>query len=415
MGELDGCQTVPAEPFLGHFRGKEEAVDWAVAWLAEEEETSDVLAESYVNLIPTTQGGTHVNGLRAGLTEAMREFCEFRNLLPRGVKLAPEDVWARCCYVLSVQMKEPAVRRPDQGAALLARGGGLRLRRHQGLLRPVAQPAHADAERIAQLAIDSAQTRLRAGKQVKRKTVTAGPALPGKLADCTSQDLGADRAVPGRGRLGRRLRQAGARQGVPGDPAAARQDPEHLGGRSGAGAGLAGGARHRRGARRRSRLGQDVDGLRYGKVCILADADSDGAHIATLLCALFLRHFRPLVARRPRVRRHAAALPHRRRQGGLLRPRRAREEGDPRPHRGRGEAGQAQRAALQGPGRDEPAAAARDHHDPRDAPPGAARPRRRERPAEGPRQADGHAARQDPRRRPQGVAEANGNLAEVEV
>src|SRR5947199_3289869 len=189
-GELDGCQIVPAEAFLGHFRGKEEEVDWAVAWLGEEEESADILAESYVNLIPTTQGGTHVNGFRAGLTDAIREFCEFRDLLPRGVKLAPEDVWARCCYVLSVRMKEPQFTGQTKER--------LSSREAAAFVSGVAKDAFAlwlnhhtaDAERIARLAIDSAQSRLRSGKQIKRKTITAGPALPGKLADCTSQDLG---------------------------------------------------------------------------------------------------------------------------------------------------------------------------------------------------------------------------------
>jgi topoisomerase IV subunit B len=295
MGELDGCQTVPAEPFLGHFRGKEEEVDWAVGWLAEEEETSDVLGESYVNLIPTTQGGTHVNGFRAGLTDAIREFCEFRDLLPRGIKLAPEDVWARCCYVLSTRMKEPQFtgqtkeRLSSREAAAFVSGVtkdsfALWLNQHT-----------ADAERIARLAIDSAQTRLRAGKQIKRKTVTAGPALPGKLADCTSQDLGLTELFLVEGdSAGGSAKQARTKEYQAILPLRGKilntwevDSSQVLGSQEVHDIAVA--------------LGVDPgsdkkDGLRYGKVCILADADSDGAHIATLLCALFLRHFRSLVA-----------------------------------------------------------------------------------------------------------------------
>ena len=292
--ELEGCQTVPAEPFMGHFRGKDEEVDWAVAWLGEEEESSDVVGESYVNLIPTTQGGTHVNGFRAGLTDAIREFCEFRDLLPRGIKLAPEDVWARCSYVLSVRMKDPQFtgqtkeRLPSREAAAFVAGVAkdafaLWLNHHT-----------ADAERIARLAIDSAQTRLRAGKQVKRKTVTSGPALPGKLSDCTSQDLSLTELFLVEGdSAGGSAKQARSKEfqailplrgkilntwEVDASDVLASQEVHDIAVAIGVDPGS-----------------NKTDGLRYGKICILADADSDGAHIATLLCALFLRHFQPLV------------------------------------------------------------------------------------------------------------------------
>ena len=291
--ELEGTTTVPAEPFIGHFRGKEEEVDWAVAWIGEEED-ADVVSESYVNLIPTTQGGTHVNGFRSGLTEAIREFCEFRDLLPRGVKLAPEDVWARCCYVLSVRMKDPQFtgqtkeRLSSREAAAFVSGVtkdsfALWLNQHT-----------AEAEQIARLAIDSAQTRMRAGKKVKRKTVTSGPALPGKLADCTSQDLGLTELFLVEGdSAGGSAKQARSKENQAILPLRGKilntweVDPaEVLGSQEVHDIAVA--------------LGVDpgssnMDGLRYGKVCILADADSDGAHIATLLCALFLRHFRRLV------------------------------------------------------------------------------------------------------------------------
>jgi topoisomerase-4 subunit B len=295
MSELDGAQIVPDEPFLGHFRGKEEEVDWAVAWLGEDEDSSDILAESYVNLIPTTQGGTHVNGFRAGLTDAIREFCEFRDLLPRGVKLAPEDVWGRCCYVLSVRMKEPQFtgqtkeRLSSREAAAFVSGVAkdafaLWLNQHTG-----------DAERIARLAIDSAQARLRSGKQIKRKTVTAGPALPGKLSDCTSQDLGLTELFLVEGdSAGGSAKQARSKEYQAILPLRGKilntwevDASEVLGSQEVHDIAVA--------------LGVDpgsekIDGLRYGKICILADADSDGAHIATLLCALFLKHFKPLVA-----------------------------------------------------------------------------------------------------------------------
>jgi topoisomerase IV subunit B len=292
--ELEGCQTVPAEPFMGHFRGKDEEVDWAVAWLGEEEESSDVVAESYVNLIPTNQGGTHVNGFRAGLTDAIREFCEFRDLLPRGVKLAPEDVWGRCCYVLSVRMKDPQFTGQTKER--------LSSREAAAFVSGVAKDAFAlwlnhhtaEAERIARLAIDSAQSRLRTGKQVKRKTVTSGPALPGKLADCTSQDLGLTELFLVEGdSAGGSAKQARSKEFQAILPLRGKilntwevDSTEVLGSQEVHDIAVA--------------LGVDpgsnkLDGLRYGKVCILADADSDGAHIATLLCALFLRHFRKLV------------------------------------------------------------------------------------------------------------------------
>ena len=292
MDEFAGCELVPAEPFVGKFRGKDEEVDWAVLWLMDDD--MDMVTESYVNLIPTVQGGTHVNGFRAGLTDAIREFCEFRDLLPRGVKLTPEDVWGRCCYVLSLLMKDPQFtgqtkeRLSSREAAAFVAGVakdafGLWLNQHT-----------ADAERIARLAIESAQTRLRAGKKVQRKTVTAGPALPGKLADCTSQDLSMTELFLVEGdSAGGSAKQARSREFQAILPLRGKilntweVDPGDV---------LASQEVHDIAVALGVDPGSDkLDGLRYGKVCILADADSDGAHIATLLCALFLRHFRPLV------------------------------------------------------------------------------------------------------------------------
>ena len=283
--------AIPETPFTGSFSGAGEAVDWAVQWLPE---GGEVVAESYVNLIPTPQGGTHVNGLRSGLLEAMREFCELRNLLPRGVKLTPEDIWERCCYVLSSKLEDPQFsgqtkeRLSSREAAAFVSGCAkdafsLWLNQHTG-----------DAERLAELCINSAQRRLRSAKKVARKKVSAGPALPGKLADCASED-------PARSELflvegdsaGGSAKQARDREfqailplrgkilntwEVDSQEILASQEVHNISVALGIDPGS-----------------DDLSGLRYGKVCILADADSDGLHIATLICALFVRHFRPLV------------------------------------------------------------------------------------------------------------------------
>ncbi|SCZ54806.1 DNA topoisomerase IV subunit B [Thiohalomonas denitrificans] len=292
MDALQGWETLPEEPFLGSFSGTTEAAEWAVVWLPEGGEAT---AESYVNLVPTAQGGTHVNGLRTGLTEAIREFCEFRNLLPRGVKIAPDDVWDKLSYILSVKMADPQFsgqtkeRLSSRECAPFVSGVvkdafSLWLNQHTDL-----------GERIADQVINSAQSRLRAGRKVARKKVTQGPALPGKLADCSSSDP--DRTelflVEGDSAGGSakqaRNKEFQAIMPLRGkilntwevDPAEvlASQEVHDIAVAIGVDPGS-----------------ENLSGLRYGKICVLADADSDGAHIATLLCALFLRHFRPLVA-----------------------------------------------------------------------------------------------------------------------
>ncbi|HHH49244.1 MAG TPA: DNA topoisomerase IV subunit B [Gammaproteobacteria bacterium] len=292
VGALQGTQTLPPEPFLGSFKGDTEAVDWALVWLPEGGES---VTESYVNLVPTAQGGTHVNGLRTGLTEAMREFCEFRNLLPRGVKLAPDDVWDRVSYILSVKMADPAFSGQTKER--------LSSRECAAFVAGVVKDAfslwlnqHTETgEAIAELAIASAQSRLRAGKKVARKKVTQGPALPGKLADCASAD-------PARSELflvegdsaGGSAKQARDKEFQAIMPLRGKilntweVDPAEV---------LASQEVHDIAVAIGVDPGSDkLGGLRYGKICVLADADSDGAHIATLLCALFLRHFKPLVA-----------------------------------------------------------------------------------------------------------------------
>jgi topoisomerase-4 subunit B len=284
--------TLPADsPFIGAISGNTEAADWAVMWLPE---GGEMITESYVNLIPTVQGGTHVNGLRQGLLESMREFCEFRNLLPRGVKLTPEDIWERCSYVLSTKMQDP------QFAGQIKER--LSSRQAAAFVSGVVKDAfslwlnqHTDvAELLADMCINNAQTRLRQSKKVARKKVTQGPALPGKLTDCSTQDTSRselflvegdsaggsakqarDREfqaiMPLRGKILNSWEvdssQVLASQEIHDISVALGIDPDS----------------------------EDLGGLRYDKICILADADSDGLHIATLLCALFVKHFRSLV------------------------------------------------------------------------------------------------------------------------
>jgi len=288
---LEEGSWLPEQPFTGSLAGKREAVDWALVWRTDE---VTPLAESYVNLVPTAQGGTHVNGLRAGLTEALREFCEFRNLLPRGVKLAPEDVWDGVAFVLSVKMEDPQF----SGQTKERLGS----RECAGFVSGVAKDMLAlwlnqhpeSGDEIAQQAIASAQQRLKAAKKVVRKRIVSGPALPGKLADCTSQE-------PNRAELflvegdsaGGSAKQARNREIQAVMPLRGKilntwevEAGELLGSQEVHNISIAIGVDP----------GSDkLDGLRYHKICILADADSDGLHIATLLCALFLRHFRPLV------------------------------------------------------------------------------------------------------------------------
>lgn len=290
----DACRqwpTLPEEPFTGALAATHEAVDWALFW---QPEGGELVQESYVNLIPTAQGGTHVNGLRSGLLEAIREFCEFRNLLPRGVKLAPEDVWERVSYVLSVKMAEPQFSGQTKER--------LSSRESASFVSGVVKDAfslwlnqHADiGQQIAEMAIDHASRRLKASKKIQRKRITQGPALPGKLADCAGQDSRRSELFLVEGdSAGGSAKQARDKEfqaimplrgkilntwEVDSGQVLASQEVHNIAIAIGVDPGSA-----------------DISQLRYGKICILADADSDGLHIATLLCALFVRHFRPLV------------------------------------------------------------------------------------------------------------------------
>jgi len=291
MEALTGFELLPPKPFYNSLQGEHEAVDWAVLWLPQGGES---VTESYVNLVPTSQGGTHVNGLRAGITDAIREFCEFRNLLPRGVKIAPDDVWDKVSFVLSVKMEEPQFSGQTKER--------LSSRETAAFVSGVAKDSfslwlnqHADiGDQLAQLSIASAQSRLKSAKKVVRKKVTSGPALPGKLADCSSQDVSRTEIFLVEGdSAGGSAKQARDRAfqaimplrgkilntwEVPSDQVLGSQEVHDISVAIGVEPGM-----------------DNLANLRYGKVCILADADSDGAHIATLLCALFLRHFQLLV------------------------------------------------------------------------------------------------------------------------
>ena len=288
---IAGAEMLPAEPFAGNLAGNNEAVDWALVWTTD---GGSVVTESYVNLIPTPQGGTHVNGLRTGLTNALREFCDFRNLLPRGVNIAPEDVWDGLNFVLSTKLEDPQFsgqtkeRLSSRESAAFVAGVikdkfSLWLNQH---------PETGD--QIAQLAIGKAQKRLKSAKKVVRKKVVSGPALPGKLADCTSQepelcelflvegDSAGGSAKQARDRTTQAIMPLRGKilntWEVDTNEILASQEVHDISVALGVDPGSS-----------------DISGLRYYKVCILADADSDGLHIATLLCALFLRHFRELI------------------------------------------------------------------------------------------------------------------------
>lgn len=289
---IGNAQRLPAQSFVGSFSSDNEVADWAAIWLPED---GNLITESYVNLIPTPAGGTHVSGFRLGLAEAIREFCEFRNLIPRGIKLTPDDIWERCAYILSVKLHDPQFSGQTKER--------LSSRECATFVSGVVKDAFSlwlnqhvqEATALANLAIASAQKRLKATQMVARKKVTAGPQLPGKLVDCSIQDLDRSEIFIVEGdSAGGSAKQARNRvfqaimplRGkilntweVGSSEVLSSQEIHNIAIAIGVDPGST-----------------DLSGLRYGKICILADADSDGNHIATLLCALFVKHFRPLVA-----------------------------------------------------------------------------------------------------------------------
>jgi topoisomerase IV subunit B len=293
LDSVGDIEFYPEQPFMGNMAGNKEVVEWGIIWAAEN--PPEMLTESYVNLVPTVQGGTHVNGLRAGLTEAMREFCEIRNLLPRGVKVAPEDVWENCHYILSVKLEDPQFSGQTKER--------LSSRECVAFVSGVAKDSFSlwlnqhplEGEKIAEIIIASATKRLRASKAIVRKKITSGPALPGKLADCSAQDIARTELFLVEGdSAGGSAKQARERDfqaimplrgkilntwEVESNQVMASQEVHDIA----VALGIEPGS-------------NELQNLRYGKVCILADADSDGSHIATLICALFYQHFNALVS-----------------------------------------------------------------------------------------------------------------------
>ena len=292
LDRVGDVEIFPQQPFMAQSAASTEAVEWGIVWVPDS--FGETIAESYVNLVPTAQGGTHVNGLRAGLTEAMREFCDFRNLLPRGVKIAPEDVWESCHFVLSVKLQDPQFSGQTKER--------LSSRECVTFVSGVAKDSFSlwlnqhpqEGEKIAEIILTSAQKRLKAGKKIIRKKITAGPALPGKLADCSAQDISRTELFLVEGdSAGGSAKQARERDfqaimplrgkilntwEVDSSEVMASQEVHDIAVALGI-----------------EPDSDDLQHLRYGKICILADADSDGNHIATLICALFFRHFKALV------------------------------------------------------------------------------------------------------------------------
>ncbi len=290
-GATQGWETLPTQPFIGDFSATTAAVNWAVQWLPE---GGELIQESYVNLIPTAQGGTHVNGFRTGLLDAIRDYCEFRNLIPRGIKLAPEDLWNSCCFVISYKLSDPQFSGQTKER--------LTSREAAPFISGVAKDAFAlwlnqhteDGDKIADFCINNAQKRVRSSKKVARKKITQGPALPGKLADCSSGEPALSELFLVEGdSAGGSAKQARDREfqaimplrgkilntwEVDSSEILASQEVHDISVAIGMDPGS-----------------EDLSELRYHKICILADADSDGLHIATLLCALFVRHFPVLV------------------------------------------------------------------------------------------------------------------------
>lgn len=291
LSQLTGHEIVPAVPYADVVKGDDYEIAYAVTW---DSSSSEKIRESFVNLIPTAEGGTHVNGFRVGLLAAMREFCDLHNLLPRNLKLVADDVWSDCSFVLSVKIRDPQFAGQTKEK--------LSSRECAPLVEGVVKDRFSlflnanveSAKEIAALIISAAKSRESIAKVVERKKSVRGPQLPGKLVDCTSTDPSRSELfiVEGdsAGGSARQARDASCQAILPlrgkilntwevnANTALASEEIRAISVAIG--------------------LEPDSDslqGLRYDKICILADADSDGLHIGTLLCALFVRHFTKLV------------------------------------------------------------------------------------------------------------------------
>ncbi|CAC9601557.1 DNA topoisomerase IV subunit B (EC 5.99.1.3) [uncultured Gammaproteobacteria bacterium] len=288
---LDGLDCLPEVPFVVTYESNEQQMHCSLAWT---EYNTNVISESYVNLIPTSQGGTHVNGLRSGLTDALKEFCEFRNLLPKNLKLTPDDVWQKIAYVLSIKILDPQFSGQTKERLSSRECASFVANVVKDIFSLWLNQHTAIAEKIAELAIMNAQSRMKTGKKIIRKKIVSGPALPGKLSDCTSNDLDQTEVFLVEGdSAGGSAKQARDKEyqailplrgkilntwEVDSDQVLASNEIHDIS----VAIGLEPNCK-------------DLSGLRYGKICILADADSDGAHIATLICTLFVKHFPKLV------------------------------------------------------------------------------------------------------------------------
>ena len=288
----DGIELVLEESILSSKDSKTQEVEFVINWTGRPPKNK--LDETYVNLIPTAQGGSHLNGFKSGLLEALKEFCEYRSLLPKGLKLNAEDVINNAVFVVSSKMQNPQFAGQTKER--------LDSKDHMSFVSSSTKDVLSiwfnkhteEGEKIAELAIISAQARAKASSVVERKKTFKGPALPGKLSDCNSEDLNKTELFLVEGdSAGGSAKQARERSfqaimplrgkilntwDLESDEIIKSQEIKNLSTAIGV---LPGNA--------------DISSLRYGKICILADADSDGLHIATLLCALFLRHYKPLV------------------------------------------------------------------------------------------------------------------------
>ena len=292
LDEFSGCNEKLLETIILSKTSDDQALDVAVNWT--EEASNNLLKETYVNLIPTALGGSHLNGFKSGLLEAIKEFCDYRNLIPKGIKINSDDILANCIFVISSKLKNPQFAGQTKER--------LDSKDHMSFVSSSTKDSLSiwlnqhteEGEKIADLAIAAAQKRIKSSTKVDRKKTFKGPALPGKLSDCNCDNIEESELFLVEGdSAGGSAKQARDRRFQAIMPLRGKilntwdlesadiiksQEIKDLATAIGS---LPGDT--------------DISNLRYGKICILADADSDGLHIATLLCALFLRHYKNLV------------------------------------------------------------------------------------------------------------------------